>query len=145
MKCLLMHGHAYNAVDEQRCRGAGRSSTLASTSAQLAVLINNLKCFSECASAPCLFVHMSPRPLRPVRSAFPAGVCRDRLCRSTQATPSMASLGDARYHVAPTSGWINDPNGPLHRDGLTHMCGSVCYTDQGGATAKTSLRRAHQS
>jgi beta-fructofuranosidase len=26
-----------------------------------------------------------------------------------------------RYHVAPTRGWLNDPNGMIHRDGRWHV------------------------
>ena len=27
-----------------------------------------------------------------------------------------------RFHVAPKTGWLNDPNGPCYFNGQTHMC-----------------------
>eukprot|EP00892_Ulva_mutabilis_P010965 jgi/Ulvmu1/8240/UM041_0050.1 len=64
---------------------------------------------------------MYPRPLRPVKTLFSARVCRTTKVTKCQAVASMGSLGQPRYHVAPEAGWINDPNGPLHRDGVTHI------------------------
>lgn len=40
-------------------------------------------------------------------------------------------MGEPRFHVAPAAGWINDPNGPLHRQGMTHMYASVTVLSLG--------------
>lgn len=62
-----------------------------------------------------------------------ASDCRPRLPRTPtpqeRAPPAAAAVAAAAsdrpgFHVAPPSGWVNDPNGPLLYNGIYHLCAS---------------------
>lgn len=50
------------------------------------------------------------------------GARRNALRLAPVPLQTSRTMGEPQFHIAPAAGWINDPNGPLHRDGVTHMC-----------------------